>query len=252
MEHAAEEKARLMRQRAREAIALAMQSRGEEAVIANRGIIELFPTDIDAYNRLGKALMELGNYAEAKEAYNRALELEPNNNIARKNLSRLAHLREEQLSPRGGDHKASPHIFVEETGKTGVASLYNLAPRDIVARMAPGDQVYLKVRGHNLFVENSQGEYLGQVEPKLGLRLVRLIEGGNRYATAITSLGEDGLRVIIKEVFQHPTQQGHSSFPPKAVDAFRPYTRESLLHYELEDEEEFAEEGEHPSDWEEE
>ena len=52
---------------AKEAIALAMQGRWEEAVAANRAILELFPEDVDAYNRLGSALMELGEYAFKKE-----------------------------------------------------------------------------------------------------------------------------------------------------------------------------------------
>ena len=243
-----EDKARLRRQRTREAISLAMQSRWEEAVIANRGIIEIFPTDVDAYNRLGKALMELGNYVEARDAYSRAVELDPHNTIARRNLGQLSHLKEEQPSPKG-DHKAAPHIFIEETGKTGVASLYHLASREALAKISAGDEVYLRVSGQSLLVENRQGEYLGQVDPRIGLRLIRMIEGGNRYASAIVNIGDSGVRVIIKEVYQHPSQIGRLSFPPKVVEVFRPYTRDSLIRYDLEDEEEFAD---YPLEWEEE
>ena len=82
-----EDKARLRRKASQEAIALAMQSRWQEAVSVNQSIIELFPTDIDAYNRLGRAFMELGEFAKAKKAYNRALELDPNNSIAQKKPS---------------------------------------------------------------------------------------------------------------------------------------------------------------------
>ncbi|HJW88869.1 MAG TPA: tetratricopeptide repeat protein, partial [Dehalococcoidia bacterium] len=66
MNYLQEDEARLRRLRAREAIALAMQSRWEEALEANRAIIEAFPTNVDAYNRLGRALMELGRYPEAR------------------------------------------------------------------------------------------------------------------------------------------------------------------------------------------
>jgi len=52
-----EDKARLRRKASQEAISLAMQSLWQEAVAVNESIIELFPTDIDAYNRLGRAFM---------------------------------------------------------------------------------------------------------------------------------------------------------------------------------------------------
>ena len=63
MTYQEERLARLKRQRSRQAIDLAMQGRWQEAVAANKYIIEDFPTDVDAYNRLGRACMELGEYA---------------------------------------------------------------------------------------------------------------------------------------------------------------------------------------------
>ena len=35
-----------------------------------------FPNEVDAYNRLGKALTELGRYADARDAYGRAVKLD--------------------------------------------------------------------------------------------------------------------------------------------------------------------------------
>jgi len=89
-----EERNRFKRQRTEQAIQLAMAGRWEEAVAVNRAILELFPTDVDTYNRLGKALTELGHYREAREAYQKGLEIDPSNMIAKKNLARLATLRE--------------------------------------------------------------------------------------------------------------------------------------------------------------
>ena len=54
-----------------------------------KAIIENFPNDVDAHNRLGKAYMEMGEYAKAKEAYEKALQLDQYNTIAKKNLQRL-------------------------------------------------------------------------------------------------------------------------------------------------------------------
>ena len=74
------------------AIELAMQNRWSEAADINRKIIELYPSDADAYNRLGKALMEMGRYRDALATYQKAIELDPNNVIAKKNVERLVHL----------------------------------------------------------------------------------------------------------------------------------------------------------------
>lgn len=85
----AEEQGKLGQQLSQEAIELAQYGRWEEAVAVNKDIIERFPADVSAYNRLGKASLELGEYAQAEEAYAKALEIDPLNTIAVKNLQRL-------------------------------------------------------------------------------------------------------------------------------------------------------------------
>lgn len=242
------EKAKLRRQRTNEAIALAMQSQWDEAIAVNKSIIEIFPDDADAYNRLGKALTQLGRYAEARDAYSHALEIEPNNGIAKKNIDRLAHLREAEAEPRNG-RQVSSHLFIEETGKADVADLYRLAPRKVLVKIAAGDPVHLEAKGQSLTVESVDGEYIGEIEPRLGLRLIKLMQGGNRYTAAIVGVGEKGGKVMIKEIFQHPSQAGRPSFPARAADGFRPYVKDSMLKYEREDDEEGLEE-EYPGEFE--
>lgn len=243
--------ARLRRQQTKEAIALAMQGRWQEAVAANKAIIEVFPKDVNAYNRLGKSLTELGQYEEAKAAYSKALEISPKNSIARKNLRRLSLLKEVKPSRGMDHHKAAPHLFIEEMGKTGIASLKQPASREALAKLAAGDPVHLRVSGKSVIVENDRGDYLGKVESKIGMRLAKLIAGGNRYTAAITSLADHEVKIIIKEIFQHPGQAGRPAFPAKEPEDFRPYVRDSILKYDLEDEETF-EDMEDASEWEEE
>ena len=239
-----EDKARLRRKASQEAIALAMQSRWQEAVTVNQSIIELLPTDIDAYNRLGRAYMELGEFAKAKDAYGHTIELDPYNSIAQRNLQRLSLLPDSQISVKEERREASPDLFIGEMGKAGVVNLKDLAPKEVLAKMAAGNQVYLKERGRQLVVENEQAEYLGLVEPPHGFRLARLIEGGNKYAVAIVNIDNNNARVIIRETFQHPSQVGRLSFPVKAVEGFQPHVKDTLLRHEAV-EEEALEEGEY-------
>jgi len=234
---------RLRRQRVDEAIRLAMESRWEDALEANKAIIALYPNDVDSYNRLGKALMELGRFNEAKKAYKRSLELDPTNQIARKNLSRVQQMAKVGVQPETS--RVDPGLFIEEMGKTGLTVLQNTS-RESLAKLTAGDGVQLKADNGILKVETAGGEHVGQLEPKLGLRLSKLMQGGNEYAAAVASIGEGECRVIIKETFQHPSQAGRPSFPTAAApEGLRPYTKESLLRYgaetELAEEEQVAE-----------
>jgi len=241
MAYQEEEQVRLRRQRSRHAIALAMQGRWREAVAANQEIIASFPNDVDAYNRLGRAYIELGEYSPAKEAYGRAIELDPYNVIAQRNLRRLSYLGEAAAGSGADSDRAEPQYFIEETGKAGVLNLYHLAPQQVLAKMVAGDKVYLKVDGSGLTVENARGEYLGQVEPKHGQRLIKLMEGGNQYTAAIVSSAEDRVLVIIREVYQDPSQAGQLSFPSKGGESLRPYLSDKMLRRELEHIETLAE-----------
>ena len=223
----AEDRARTKKQRTETAIQLALQGRWDDAASLNRSIIDLFPTDVDAFNRLGKAMTELGRYAEARDAYQKAVEIDPLNAIARKNLSRLATLGEE-ATPRPATQKLSPHMFIEETGKTGVTTL--LRPNmGVAARMTAGDQVDLARDDGALVIKSVQGELIGEVEPRLAQRLSKLIDSGNQYVAAISGLTDNDVKVFIRETFQDASQAGKLSFPPAVTEAFRPYLKERLI-----------------------
>ncbi len=247
-----EERSKLRRRWVEQAIALAMQNRWEEAAKVNQSILDLFPNDTDALNRLGRALTELGRYREARDAYQKTIQLDPTNTIARKNLSRLETLKVEEAPPTR--EKVDPRMFIAETGKTGVVSLVHPAPRDVLAKVAAGDQVRLRVDGRSLAVETLNGEFLGYIDPKVAQRLVDLIRSGNQYSAAVMAVEEGNLRIFLRESYQDPSNIGKISFPVRGeAPGVRPYIRDTLLKYELEEEEEAeAEEAEFGAEHEEE
>ena len=247
-----EDKNKLRRRWVDQAIALAMQNRWEDAAKLNQSILDFFPQDTDALNRLGRAMTELGRYRDARTAYQRTVQLDPTNTIARKNLSRLASLKVEEAPP--STEKVDPRMFIAETGKTGVVNLFHPAPKDVLAKMAAGDQVQLRPEGRMLRVETMRGDFLGWVEPKMSQRLVELTRNGNRYNAAVMASEDGNLRIFVRETYQDPSNVGKISFPVRAEgQGIRPYTRETLLKYELEEEEELeAEDAEFGVDHEEE
>ena len=216
MSYREEEKSRLKRQVSKQAIALAMQGRWREVVVANRNLLENFPDDIDAYNRLGRAYMELGDYVQAREAYQKAIGIDPYNTIAQKNLDRLALLGKNAGGVEAQLQKVEPTQFIKEVGKAGVVSLISLARPEVLAKLVAGSTLTLKIDGTNLVVENGLGGYVGQIEPRHGQRLIKLMEGGNQYNAAVVSVNAEGyVTVMIRETYQDPSQAGRLSFPPK-------------------------------------
>ena len=230
-----------------EAIELALANRWVEAVQVNRGIMDRFGPDEDTLNRLGKAYTELGQLTEATDAYKGTLKMNPVNPIAVKNLSKLQALRGGQPVPTS-KAKVDVDAFIEETGKTSLTALHVHAEGDPCSKVAGGDPVKLIVAGDTMNVETSRGVYLGHLEHALGRRLIKFLEGGNRYSGAVATCDGGAVKIIVRETYQDPKFFGRPSFPIKrGRDEFRPYAKESLLTRNA-DVEETEEDGEEPAE----
>jgi len=230
-----------------EAIELALQSKWAEAVQVNRGIMDRFGPDEDTLNRLGKAYTELGQLDDGVDAYKSTLKLNPVNPIAQKNLAKLQGLRGGQSVPTS-KAKVDVDAFIEETGKTALTALHVHAEGDPCSKVAGGDPVKLIVAGDTMNVETSRGIALGHLEHALGRRLIKFLEGGNRYSGAVATCEGGAIRIIVRETYQDPKFFGRPSFPiKKGREEFRPYAKESLLNRSA-DAEEVEEDGEEPAE----
>ena len=230
-----------------EAIELALASKWAEAVQLNRSIMDRFGADEDTLNRLGKAYTELGQLDEAIEAYQGTLKANPVNPIAQKNLAKLHLLQGGKAPVPSSQAKVDVDLFIEETGKTAVTALHVHAEGDPCMKVSGGDAVSLLAAGDTMNVETARGVYLGHLDHALGRRLIKFIDGGNRYSGAVATCDEHGIKIIIRETYQDPQFYGKPSFPVRRgrEAEFRPYAKESLLGRpaEVEEIEEEAEEG---------
>lgn len=230
-----EDRARLRRVLTEQAISLAMKSRWQEAVDVNKQLLEQYPKDVDALNRLGKGQMELGHYAESREAYGKALKLDPINTIAGKNLQRLAKLEQEGLSATAPS-PVDPSLFIEESGRTTLTVLVDVTRPEALAKLDAGDRVELQPRALQVVVMDDTGQQIGRLEPKLAKRVLKLLEMDNRYAAAITSVDESNVRIIIRETYRDPRMGTRPSFPTLAAgEAMRGYIKAGVLKYDLEE-----------------
>ena len=203
----------------REAVALAMRGEWERAAEVNRAILELFTDDVEAMNRLTKALIELGSYEEANSVVDRVCQVAPYNNIARKNRARLHQMRGSTAAATRHARGAvgAPQLFIGESGKSAATTLLHTPRHLSPALVSPGDPVQLVIEHHAISVYSEDGEYLGQVDPRLGHRLSRLIEGGNTYAAAIIGASAGGISIMIHETSRHRSLQHVASFPTRAT-----------------------------------
>jgi hypothetical protein len=196
------------------------------AIELNNKLLERTPRDAEAYNRIGRAHLEQGNYAEATEAYTQALKIDKANIIARRNLQRLDLLRKTAGSGKPAAATAPrTAVFIEEVGRTWVDELVNPVDLEQLAMISPSEQLHLEAAGGVLYVTTEDGTRLGQVEAKTAERMVQLMQNGNLYEVYALGISSRSLRVILREVYRDPRNGNLVSFP-RQVSATRAYLRE--------------------------
>lgn len=216
-----------------QAIQCAAHQRWAEAEKINRSIVKLCPDDVDAHNRLGKSLWEMGSLQEAKEVYRRALELDPENAIAGRNLDRLESSLCTVADAVGAEDLpyVPADIFIAESGKTTIVKVLPLPGRTSKELPLPGDPLRLRQHGSVMRVLTRSGQPLGQLGAALSQRLGFLIDTGNSYAAAVVGIQSGDIYIVIKETYQHPSLAGQHSFPnqSRAQSARLAFVRHSAV-----------------------
>jgi tetratricopeptide (TPR) repeat protein len=223
------------------AVQAALDADWTTAVELNTKILEANAEDLEARNRLGRALLETGKLEEARVAYADVVKAEPNNPIALRNVARLTMLLEHKTKTNPTKSKTQPRLFIEDMGKTGILRLINPAPAHVVAKYSPGAEAELRERDGLIAVHARDGELLGFLEPKVGRRLLDLINTGNQYVVAVVSNDQQNPRVAIRETLQSPENAQRISFPGHhrpAETKERAYIKGNFFRFGGEEEEE--------------
>jgi tetratricopeptide (TPR) repeat protein len=225
-------KNRAKRQLAEQARKLAVEGKWADALEVNKELVERSPKDVDAFNRIGKANFELQRYQSAYAAYQEAVRLDPANVIAQRNLDRLEPLKEQEAEEGAvGDGPPILYgVFIEEVGKTYVDDLVNCAPGATLNVISSGDQLTLQIDGLTVSLFSPEGDFVGQLEPRIARRLVELIGLGNEYTVYVTSSTGTSVRVIVREVARAASMGERLSFPRQGKVAIpRAYLRDTRL-----------------------
>lgn len=186
-----------------QAIQTALIGDWTNAISLNQELLKDDPNDIEALNRLAFAYAIVGKVKEAREMYQKVLSNDILNPIALRGLKRLANnsvgsYGEQYEQPVRSNQFNS--LFIEETGKTKVVELINVADKKTVSRLRTGEPCHLSIKRLKIFVLNDQKHYMGMLPDNIGNRLIMLLKGGNCYEAYIKSIESNKVSVFVKEI----------------------------------------------------
>lgn len=191
-----------------QAIQTALTGNWQGAISLNLELLKENPDDVDTLNRLAFAYTVIGNIKDAKNTYFKVLQIDAQNPIAQKNLKRLSSMLGTKNAQKANGVSSTPYapknilhnMFVEETGKTKVVELMNIADPKVIASLRTGEFLTLQIKRSKIFLLDKEKQYVGMLPQDLGGRLIKFIEGGNEYEVYIKAIEKRTITVFIKEV----------------------------------------------------
>lgn len=182
------------------AIQTALRGDWQNATSINRAILNVNPNDIETLNRLAFAFTVLGKIKDAKTAYKKVLEIDALNPIALRSLKRLADTQSYGKNVRNLLITHVRNTFLEETGKTKIIELVNIAQPRIIASLMIGEPLRISIKRLKIFIQDVEKQYIGVLPDDMGKRLIKFIKGGNRYETFVRSADKHRVVVFVKEI----------------------------------------------------
>lgn len=181
-----------------QAINTALLGNWQNATSINKALLHDNPNDIEALNRLAFALAILGKIKNAKAAYRKVLKIDALNPIAIRNIKRLS----KQTSIKNIKNAPLPYVnrtFLEETGKTKIVCLVNIAQPKIVGQLTTGQLLTLSIKRSKIFIQDKH-QYIGVLPDDIGKRLIKFIKGGNQYEAYVKLATDNRVVIFIKEI----------------------------------------------------
>lgn len=183
-----------------QAIQTALLGDWEAAIRFNKELLKENSDDIDALNRLGFAYTSVGKIKEAKTAYSKVLKFDNQNQIALRNLKRLRSGETTKTSSNGNlPISQNPSMFIEETGKTKIVELVNIAQPKTILHLRTGETVDLAIKRLKIFVLDSNKIFIGMLPDNIGRRLTHFLDGGNLYDAYVKSVSSHKVVIFIRE-----------------------------------------------------
>jgi hypothetical protein len=223
-----------------QAIQTALTGDWDRAITFNQMLLEDNPDDIDTLNRLAYAQASLGNIKEAKNIYQKVLNLDIQNPIALRNLKRLNSTFSTKAQATPPNLKMT-NLFIEEPGKTKVIELINVAEQKITSQLRCGEFLSLSVKRSKIFVLDNQKQYIGMLPDDISRRLIEFINGGNEYEAYVKTVQANKVIIFVRELKRGTRYKYQSSFisadKPKFLIETKGKTKGKANHKAVQDSE---------------
>lgn len=181
------------------AIQTALRGDWQNATLLNKALLNDNPNDIEALNRLAFAFTFLDKIKEAKATYKKVLEIDALNPIALRSLKRLTDIEGLTKSVKNLSAIYVRNAFLEETGKTKIIGLVNVAQPRVIASLRIGQPLTISIKRLKIFIQDLEKQYVGALPDDIGKRLIKFIKGGNVYETFVRSADNHRVLVFVKE-----------------------------------------------------
>lgn len=195
---------------ATQAIQAILQGNWDKAIALSLLLVEQNPEDVEALNRLAFAYTAIGKITKARETYHKVLELDDCNPIALKKLKKLSDStsRKESFST----FSINTDMFLEEVGKTKVIALVNTAPPKVLRTLQSGQPLVLHIKRMKIFVLDEHEQFLGMLPDNISKRLIKFINGGNKYSLYVKAIESHTVAIFMKEIKRATRFKNQPSF----------------------------------------
>lgn len=189
-----------------QAIQTALVGDWENAIALNKSILLEEPNDIDTLNRLAFAFLSQGKIKDAKKIYEKVLLLDMQNPIAIRNLKRL-----DDPSTKKTNFQIN-NMFIEESGKTKIIELINVADKKIISNLRSGEKLALCIKRMKIFALDQDNQYIGMLPDDLCKRLIKFINVGNKYEAYARTVEINKITIFIRELKRIKRYKDQPSF----------------------------------------
>lgn len=194
-----------------QAIKAALNQDWDQALALNLHILQLNSQHIPALNRLAKAYEKTGQIEDAKQTYQKVLELDEYNNIAQSNLDRLQSNSASPSSTSSGPSDSSSFSFLEEPGKTKTVWLTKVVAK-LIPQLENSQILILQPNKRRVAALTQDEQHIGYLPDDLSAYLIRLIRLGSKFEAAIKKIKDSNIQVFIRETRKSKRLKGLPTF----------------------------------------
>ncbi|MBI51922.1 MAG: hypothetical protein CL779_01720 [Chloroflexi bacterium] len=206
-----------------DATQFALKGDWKKAISTNKEILSLNKLDVQALNRIGKAHLELGKLKESKKSYTKALQIDPLNTIARRNLKELEQMKDEKTLQGKVQNKSNLEKLVRndiliQTAARSAEFIIDKPNSRVIKNLVPGTELLIIASENGVEITNTRKVALGTIEPRSALRLKTCIDGGSQFEVIFKDFfGNSGV-IQILETYREPSVALETPFINSIID----------------------------------